>query len=482
MSDKIVEFLVIGCGNRGEVYASYALKHPDRARIVGLAEKRAFTRSRLHEIYRHTISDESRVVADWRLINRPGLADSVIIALPDAEHKEAAVHFIRLGYNVLLEKPMATQLDDCKQIVNSIKEQNQLRRLESKPELINAVCHVLRYYGPCLKIKQLIESGVIGDVVNINHTEPVGYWHFAHSFVRGNWHNEKASSFSLLTKCCHDIDLIMYWMSAKKCTHVSSFGSLFYFNEKNAPSNSSDNCFNCPSEPECAYSAKRIYMELCKGRASDWPGSVVIQSEIGRNINDTDIEDTVLVNMSAEEKTAWLVKCLKNESTTQYGRCVFKMRDNDVCDNQVVNMEFDDGSTASLTMIAFSKDICQRKTKIYGTKGELEWDDSLHPDKIAHYDFLSGQSSLVDCSSASFIQAAESPSLDENVKKLIKLSGHGGTDYLLMHRFVEACLLGDQSLVLTDFEESLKSHTIVFAAEHARKTKMVINIQDFQKA
>ena len=78
-------------------------------------------------------------------------------------------------------KPMATTLEDCKQITNVCR---------AKIGQINAVCHVLRYFAPCIKLKQLIDSGLIGDVVNINHVEPVGFWHFAHSFVRGNWHNE----------------------------------------------------------------------------------------------------------------------------------------------------------------------------------------------------------------------------------------------------------------------------------------------------
>jgi predicted dehydrogenase len=157
----------VGCGSRGEIYASYGLQHPDRARVVGVCELRSATRARLVEIHRATIETE-KVFADWRLISQPGLVDSVVIALPDREHKSAAVHFMSLGYHILLEKPMATLLDDCKQIVVRSREMNKDR------VLINAVSHVLRYFEPCRKIKEVIDSGLIGDVVNINHTEPVG--------------------------------------------------------------------------------------------------------------------------------------------------------------------------------------------------------------------------------------------------------------------------------------------------------------------
>ena len=162
-----VRLLVVGCGSRGEIYASYALLRPERAKVVGVCELRSATRARLVAIHSATI-EPAKVFADWRAINQPDLADSVIIALPDKEHKSAAVHFVSLGYHILLEKPMATLLDDCKQIVVRSREMNKDR------VLINAVSHVLRYFEPCQKIKEIIESGLIGDVVNINHTEPVG--------------------------------------------------------------------------------------------------------------------------------------------------------------------------------------------------------------------------------------------------------------------------------------------------------------------
>ena len=174
-----VDVLVIGCGSRGEVYASYALKHPDRARVVGVAEPRVYSRKKLARIHEATV-DTNKIFSDWNDIikSEEKLAHCVIIALPDKLHKDAAVAFTNKGYHMLLEKPMATLLDDCRHITMASRK---------SPEQINAVCHVLRYFAPCIKLKELIDSGLIGEVVNINHSEPVGFWHFAHSFVRGRF-------------------------------------------------------------------------------------------------------------------------------------------------------------------------------------------------------------------------------------------------------------------------------------------------------
>lgn len=473
MELNIVSIIVIGCGSRGEVYSSYALMHPDRAKVVGLCDPRVHCVKKLAKIHEKTV-DNTKIFTDWKDVvnSNKKLSDCVLICLPDKLHRDAAIEFTKKGYHILLEKPMATTLNDCKEITNACR---------SWPSQINAVCHVLRYYSPCIKLKQLIESGLIGDVVNINHIEPVGFWHFAHSFVRGNWHNENESAFSLLAKCCHDIDLLVYWMgSGKKCVKVSSFGSLKHFRKENAPRESTDNCFTCPVEQNCCYSAKKLYLDP-KLKPGNWPSSVVLSSEINHIRNDSnqvlidDIEDFFL-NKTDQEKLDFLERCLKSEKTN-YGRCVYQM-DNDVCDNQVVNMFFDDNSTATLTMIAFSKDTCSRKTRVYGTKGELEWDDTVSHDKITHYDFLTRTSNLIDCSDSKPLNIRNN---DEPVVKNehIKLTGHGGSDYWLMDSFVEAILKNDKSLILTDVEDSFRSHLIVFAAEYSRVKDQIVDINQF---
>ena len=141
-----------------------------------------------------------------------------------------------------------------------------------------AVCHVLRYFPPAVKIREVIASGALGEVVVVNHTESVLFWHFAHSFVRGNWRNEGESSFSLLAKCCHDIDLIMFWMGDMRCTKIQSFGGLYHFRREQKPEGAASRCFECAVEKECPYSAQKIYLERNRGHRH-WPMSAVCDIE-----------------------------------------------------------------------------------------------------------------------------------------------------------------------------------------------------------
>uniref|UniRef100_A0A6B2L7L8 Gfo/Idh/MocA-like oxidoreductase N-terminal domain-containing protein n=1 Tax=Arcella intermedia TaxID=1963864 RepID=A0A6B2L7L8_9EUKA len=290
--------------------------------------------------------------SDWKQIDAK-IADAVVIATQDKMHSEPAVHFSNLGYHVLLEKPMATTEGECRRIYEALKAN----------KTIFAIGHVLRYTPLNLKIKGIVESGVLGDIINIQHLEPVGNFHFAHSYVRGNWRKESESSFSLLAKSCHDIDWIL-WMMNKECVKVSSFGSLKHFTKANKPEGATDRCLSCPVEAECAYSAKKIYLDTIKRGHTGWPVKILTDS--------TPTEATVL-------------EALQNGP---YGRCVYEC-DNDVADNQVVNFCFADGSTASFTMVAFSEEICVRKTRIFGSKGELE---VSHPNNLhtspTHFSFI----------------------------------------------------------------------------------------------
>jgi predicted dehydrogenase len=300
----------------------------------------------------------------------------------------------------------------------------------------------------------------------------VGHWHFAHSFVRGNWRNEDESTFSLLAKCCHDIDLLVYWMGEKKrCVRVSSFGALAHFRKENAPKNSASNCFRCPVEADCCYSTKKIYFRP-NMNPNGWPYSVVLNTDGPLVLNPNskeDIED-LLQNTNDCEKVEILKKALQHPES-QYGRCVYQC-DNDVCDNQTVILNFDDSSIATLTMIAFSESQCQRKTVIYGTKGQLEWDDSKSTTEINHFDFLTLKKQILD---GKLIDTNDETETNEQFRKL---KGHGGTDYILIDSFVNAILHNNKSYILTDVKESLKSHLVVFAAELSRRKSKVININE----
>jgi len=415
---KQVEIIVVGAGARGRLYADYVLQHPELAKIVGVAEPDDYHRDMIAK--RHDISPD-KVFKDWREVEKcEKFADAVIISTQDAMHLEPAEVFADKKYHILLEKPMAPSEQDCRKVVKTAIENN----------IIFAVCHVMRYTKYTRKLKQLLDSGLIGDIISIQHLEPVGYWHFAHSFVRGNWRNQSESSFMLLAKSCHDIDWIRYIVGSK-CVCVSSFGNLKHFVKENKPLHAGYRCLDCAVESQCPYSAKKIYLKQAAKNDFDGP-----------------------VNVITKDFTfAGAEKALKEGP---YGRCVYQC-DNNVVDHQVVNMLFDNGSTATFTMTAFDE-FKGRLTRIFGTKGRLYGDGSV----IEHVDFLKDSSEKIETKDPEGEKAS--------------LAGHGGGDYRLMENFVEAVANNDPNRILSGPEETLETHLIVFAAEKARLTNTVVEI------
>nr|XP_048724932.1 uncharacterized protein LOC125644672 isoform X4 [Caretta caretta] len=284
--------------------------------------------------------------------------------------------------------------------------------------------------------KELLDAGAIGDICHIQHLEPVGFWHFAHSFVRGNWRNEAESTFSLLAKSCHDIDLIHFWMGDKRCLKVSSFGSLSHFTNEHKPKGAASRCLDCSVEQTCPYSAKKIYLQRAEKGYFNWPVSVVCNSGV------CDIESVT-----------------EGLRSGPYGRCVYEC-DNDVVSNQVVNMEFEGGATAAFTMMAFTEQLCRRKTTVYGTKGELFCDGG---GPVQVFDFCTREKTAYPTNKSTFIPS--------------HLMGHDGADYYLMDSFISALTENKPSLIQTGPEATLQTHLLVFEAEKSRKENRVVCLE-----
>src|SRR5512133_1714656 len=315
---KPITAIIAGAGSRGMIYAAFAQQHPDRLQIVGVAEPRQWNREFMAETYRLPMQN---VFTDWHdLAARPRFADAVIIAMQDALHAEPAVAFAKQGYAILLEKPLAPNEADCHQIIQAVKENHNLF----------GVCHVLRYTPYTQALKAVLDSGTIGEIVSMQHLEPVGYWHQAHSFVRGNWRNQAESSSMLLQKSCHDLDWIRYIMG-EHCQSVSSFGSLQHFKKSQKPleAGAATRCLHCAYEPSCPYSARKIYLGRLANGQTGWPLDV----------------------LTPEPTLAAVTAAL---GSGPCGRCVCEC-DNDVGDHQVVHMQFESGKTATFPMTAFNQ-------------------------------------------------------------------------------------------------------------------------------
>lgn len=403
--------VVLGAGSRGSTYAGYAKEHPEELKIVAIAEPR---KDRLDALAEEVGVPQEYRFRHWEeLLAQPKLADCAFICTLDDDHTAPALKAMELGYHLLLEKPMSNQEEECRLIAETAKKAG--RRL--------TVCHVLRYTPFYMTLKALIDRGEVGQVTTINQIENVGYWHQAHSFVRGNWRNTKETSPMLLQKSCHDMDIIL-WLMGSNCTRVQSFGSLGYFTPKNAPEGAAKRCLDgCPHVETCPYSAPKLYLDM---ERTGWP------------------VDVITTNMSEEGRR----KALEEGP---YGRCVYYC-DNDVVDRQVVNMEFENGSVATFTMTGLSADFF-RELKIFGTKGQIR--ANMGTKEIVLHRFGEGPKTIP-------------------VDMGLEASGHGGGDYGIMADFLRILREGGESR--SSAEASLQSHLICFAAERSRKENIVVTL------
>eukprot|EP00164_Ancoracysta_twista_P008264 GFYU01011894.1.p1 GENE.GFYU01011894.1~~GFYU01011894.1.p1 ORF type:complete len:448 (-),score=52.36 GFYU01011894.1:68-1411(-) len=430
----MIDLILVGAGDRGSRYAGFAWERRARVRVVAVAD---LMQSRRDRIKQQWSLPEERVFGDWKeLLPHKIKADAVMICTQDKQHVAPAIAFADAGYNLLLEKPMSVDEQECIDIARAV-DRNQVQL---------TVCHVLRYSPNIQKIKEIISSGVIGELCNVRHTEPVGHRHFAHSFVRGAWSQQSKSSFSLLSKCCHDIDLIRYLMDSP-CTSVSSFGSLKHFRNSNKPeaAGSATKCVECPLSQSCVYSAEKIYLNPIKESGYiGWPQ--VTFTELT-----PDIEDLPAGNSKTD---AWHSKVKQTLLDTTYGDCVYESA-NDVVDNQVVSMSFENGATATLTMIAFTEKVCQREFAFFGTLGEIRTDS----ENIEVHTFADGKT-------------------EKTVIPYDPVT-HGGADPAMFESFLQGLEQSDSTKNLTSAHESLMSHLMVFCAERSRVEKRVIDIQTF---
>lgn len=407
-----VKIIIIGAGGRGFVYAQYALDHPDKCRVVGVAEPREFARNQMTEM--HGIAP-CYAVSDWKTLEvLPKFADAVVIAAQESVHVEPSIAFAEKGYGILLEKPLAPDEEECRKLYLGVKD---------IPNLIFSVCHVLRYTAYTQTIKKMIDDGRLGEIVSVNHLEPTNYWYFCHNYVRGYWNNENRSSPMLLVKCCHDMDWLSYIIGAK-CMQIQSFGNLHFFHSENMPADAADRCMDCPIEEKCPYSAYDAYIRrnIDQGNTG-WP----------------------LTMLAPDVSRDSIMNALKEGP---YGRCVFAC-DNNVCDQQTVNMLFEQGQTATFTVTAFTSPLTGRRTTIFGTAGELRGDSRY----IHIYDYLTDQTETIDISESE-----------------MQVNG----DVALMDNFVDAVRHNDPNRIISGIDESYDSHLMVFDAEKSRKEQKLV--------
>lgn len=408
----MLTYALLGYGQRGKFYVEAMMQHKE-TELVAVCD---FNEKKLKFAQKkYNLGEENCYLSDEAFFQKGKIADLLFIATMDQYHYAEAEIALKLGYDLVLEKPIARTEEQCR----------ELERLAESLHRRVYVCHVLRYAPIYTSIKEMLDSGRFGDVVSISSTEYVGWWHQAHSYVRGNWRNTKETTPMIVAKCCHDLDLLV-WLIGKNCKTVSSFGSLTFFNRENAPEGCADYCFKCKYRETCLYNCIKFYT-----RCPDFAFAS------GRYLGDPNDKQAI-------------EQCFSDESNP-YARCVFKC-DNDAVDHQVVDLLFEDGVTAQLTMTAF----CEggiRTMKLYCTKGEIE-------------------ASMLDNNIKYSIFNPDRPDKPERKEFHVSVGetfgGHGGGDERMIDDIVDDILGKGKSKHLTTLDKSVSSHIIGFKADESR--------------
>lgn len=412
---KQITVAIAGCGGRGlDWYANVAKQIPEKMKIVAVAD---ILPERVKKAKNQFgLTEQQCFSSVEQMLEQERLADAMFICTQDRQHVPHALPAIKKGYHILLEKPISPEAVECRALLETAK------RCQRKV----VVCHVLRYTPFFRKLKEVLDSGEIGEIVSIQALENVGYWHMAHSFVRGNWRDTQETSPMILAKCCHDLDILV-WLANGRCKTVSSFGGTALFKAEKAPVGAAMRCTdNCAAKKDCPYDAEKIYLTNLE--------TGILQGNTGWPCN-------VLELYPTEENIREAIQ------KGPYGRCVYHC-DNDTVDHQIVNMEMENGVTISLTMCAFTSK-GHRYLKVMGTHGDVEADMGKNIIEVTRF---GNEPVIIDISKLS----------DD-------FSGHGGGDIKMVKEFIDFLAADGEGAMSSGLEVSLESHYIALAAETSRK-------------
>ena len=410
-----MKYIVIGAGSRGTIYGNWA--HSHGIEIAAVAEIRPDRLAEAGKLWK--VPEDRQFTSAKDLFALGKIADAAIIATMDRDHYAHVMQALDCGYDILLEKPISPDPKECIQI-------------EARANALGkriTVCHVLRYTNFFGALKDIIDSGELGKVVAIKHSENIGNFHMAHSFVRGNWRNDVLSSPIIIQKSCHDLDILL-WLTGAHCTKVAAFGSLSYFTEANAPAGSKERCCDCPVSENCRFNAKKCYLPTL----GTWP------------------TDVVCLEQTEEALDAAL-------KTGPYGRCVYRC-DNNVCDHMSIILEFDNDVTATFSLTAQTSP-CHRNIHIMCEDGEIIADD--------------GQRQIL-------VRKHVSSPADTFQERILNIrtnaSGHGGGDAGIMEDFTAS--LSENAQTRSAISASVESHLMACAIEQSRLTGTVVDLAEFR--
>ena len=422
---KCIKVAIFGCGNRGNFYGSYAKEKPNYMKVVQVVDSNKTALEYAKNYY--GLNDEDCFLSFEEWLKAPKKADAILNCFMDKYHIETTMPLFKMGYDVLLEKPICNNPEELIALMDESKKYNKTLM----------VCHVLRYTPFYSRIKKIIDSKELGDIVTIEMAEHVYLPHMMSSYVRGKWRSEsECGSPMIMAKCCHDTDLMCFFNSDAKPVYVTCFGERTQFVPSRKPKDATDKCLTCPHMKTCQYSCY-WYLE---NKAQD---PIVFNNAVeGKRWDEVTIEDKKKVFMESDS----------------LGKCAFD-GPQDLVDHQTTAVDFSNGVTATLTMVGGASYPC-RTIHIILTKGELYGMFESNKLHVMKYDMTK------------FSRTTKTLYLG-NVG-----IGHGGGDMRLIADFIEYLRTGKKSISQTRIENSIDGHLLGIGADLSDKTRKTVKITD----
>jgi len=226
----------VGTGSRGTHWATDIVRnYNDVAQIVGLCD----INGKRVEVAKEFAGSSAPTFVEFDRMIEQTKPDAVLVTTTDSSHCSYIIRAMQLGVDVITEKPLCTDEEQCQAILDAEKKYG--RKL--------TVAFNARHYPQALKIKRLILDGAIGNIVSIDYQEYLDTSHGASYFRR--WHRIKENSGTLLvSKSCHHFDQVNWWVSSNP-SEVTAWGDLRFYGRNN--SFRSTHCRGCPYQNRCQF-------------------------------------------------------------------------------------------------------------------------------------------------------------------------------------------------------------------------------------
>ncbi|MDF2959642.1 MAG: oxidoreductase [Paenibacillus sp.] len=192
----MLKVAVIGAGAISAAHIEAYLKFPDRCQIVAVAD--IYEDKAQARISKYNLN--ARSAADYKDLLQEDI-DLVSVCTPPYTHASISVDFLRSGKHVLVEKPMASSLQECDEMNSAARESGKILSVVAQN----------RFKTPMMKLKSVLESGLMGPIV---HAQVDSFWWRGHCYYdlwwRGTW--EKEGGGCTLNHAVHHIDAFLWMM------------------------------------------------------------------------------------------------------------------------------------------------------------------------------------------------------------------------------------------------------------------------------